>query len=62
MREIETAPTPKNDPQLMRLVSVTVIRPFCVAGAPLAIGAEVLLEYHLARDLATLGKAQLVNR
>lgn len=53
----EPIPTPKNDPQLLRLVRVKVIRPFCVAGTALSIGAEVLIEFHVARDLRAIGKA-----
>lgn len=54
-------PPPVNPPHLMRLVLVKVIRPFRAGGKPLAIGAEVEIEYHLARDLAALGKAAIVD-
>ena len=54
-------PPPVNPPHLMRLVLVKVIRPFSEGGQPLAIGAEVEIEYHLARDLAAIGKAEMLN-
>ena len=62
MSTITTAPIPKNDPQLMQMVRVRVIVPFCVGGQPQAIGDEVEIEYHLARDLAAIGKCVLVER
>lgn len=54
-------PLPVNAPHLMRLVSVMVIRSFCLGGRPLAIGDEVRLEYATARDLIFLGKAQMLT-
>lgn len=60
MPECETAPAPKNDPKLLRFVSVHVLRPFCVKGLPLTIGDKVVIEYHVARDMVALGKAAIV--
>jgi hypothetical protein len=57
----EHAPTPKNSPELMKLTRVRVLRPFCVGGKPLAIEEIVRIEYHVARDLAVIGKARIVE-
>lgn len=57
----ENVPRPFNPPHLTRLVRVKVIRPFCVGGQPLAIGSEVEIEYHLARDLAAIWKAEILD-
>lgn len=57
----QTVPAPVNPPHLMRRVQVKVLRPFPVAGKPLAIGDEVEIEYHLARDLAAIGKCVFVK-
>lgn len=54
-------PPPVIPARLMRAVRVRVLRPFCVGGQPLAIGDEVEIEYHLARDLAAIGKATIVD-
>jgi hypothetical protein len=53
---------PSNPPELTRLVSVKVLKPFCVAGRPLPVGDVYRLEYHLARDLARIGKCELLER
>jgi len=53
-------PAPKNDPRLMQLILVKVLRPFCVAGQPLALGDEVAIEFHLARDLVAIGKVRII--
>jgi hypothetical protein len=45
----------------MRLVKVKVLKPFRVKGQPLAIGDECEIEYHLARDLAAINKAELLE-
>jgi|CXWL01.1.fsa_nt_gi hypothetical protein len=57
---LNKAPVPVNPPHLMRPVRVQVLRPFRVAGKPLAIGDEVEIEYHLARDLWAIGKVELL--
>ncbi len=57
----ERVPTPKNDPKLLRLVRVRVLHSFCVAGAALEIGAEATIEFHVARDMQALGKAELLS-
>ena len=54
-------PLPVNPTHLTRLVSVMVIRSFCLGGRPLAIGDEVQIEYAMARDLIFLGKAQMLT-
>lgn len=60
MSNVETAPTPRNDPKLLRQVYVKVIKPFCINGKPLSVGDEVAIEYHVARDMVALGKARLM--
>ncbi|MDN5940619.1 MAG: hypothetical protein L0H94_01950 [Nitrospira sp.] len=59
MNEAAPAPIPKNDPKLMRQVRVKVLRCFCVNGKPLSVGDEVMLEYHVARDLAVFKKVEM---
>ena len=56
MHDVELAPTPKNDPRLLRLVRVKVIVPFCLGGQPLSVGAQVEIPFHLAQDLRAIGK------
>lgn len=51
---------PVDDPKLRRLVRVKVLKPFRVGGKALAIGEHVEIEFHLFRDLAALGKCELV--
>jgi hypothetical protein len=53
---------PENPDYLTRLVRVTVLKPFCVKARPLAIGDECEIEYHLARDLAAIGKCELLEK
>lgn len=59
MSTSETAPTPKNDPTLTRQVREKVLRCFCANGKPL--GDEVMLEFHVARDMTFLGKAEMLH-
>ena len=61
MSKFETVPTPKNDPELLRPVRVTVIRPFCVEGKPLEIGKIVELPIYVAADMIWLKKAQMLD-
>lgn len=61
MSKFETVPTPKNDPELLRPVRVTVLRPFCVKGQPLEIGTAVALPRYVALDLIALKKAQMLD-
>lgn len=58
---VEHPPTPKNDPKLMRQVRVKVLRCFCMNGKPLSVGAEAVLEFHVARDMTFLGKAEMLH-
>jgi hypothetical protein len=51
---------PVQDPKLFQPVKVRVLRSFCVTGKPLAVGAEVELPYHVARDLRALGRVELI--
>jgi hypothetical protein len=55
------APLPTNDPRLIAPTRVKVLRPFHVAGVPLAIGATTTLTRADADSMIALGKAQLVN-
>jgi hypothetical protein len=59
MNRSEIAP-PVQNPQLFQPVKVRVLRSFCVTGRPLAVGAEVELPYHVARDLEAMGKAEIL--
>lgn len=52
---------PIQDKKLFQLVKVRVLRPFCVAGKRVEIGAEVEIPYHVAQDLKAIGKAEMVN-
>ena len=61
MSKFETVPTPKNDPELLRLVRVRVIRPFGVRGQLLEPGTMVELPRYVAADMITLGKAELLD-
>lgn len=57
----ETVPTPNNDPHLMRLVRVMVVRSFCVQGRPLEPGTMVELPRYVAADMIALRKAEMLN-
>jgi hypothetical protein len=61
MTRSEHVPAPVNDPRLMRLVRVRVVRPFRVAGKPLTIGEEVEIPFHVACDLRVLGKCEILG-
>ena len=61
MSKFETVPTPKNDPELLRPVRVTVIRPFCVRGQRLEPGTTVELPRYVADDMIWLKKAQMLD-
>ena len=61
MSKFETVPTPKNAPELLQPVRVTVLRPFCVQGQPLEIGTMVELPRYVAADLVALRKAEMLN-
>ena len=58
---LNRAPTPKNPPELMRSVKVRCLKPFCVKGKPLAIKDECELDYYVARDLAAIGKCEILK-
>lgn len=53
---------PVQDPKLFRLVKVRVLRPFCVAGKRVEIGAETEVPYHVALDLAAIGKCEILRQ
>ena len=59
MNTLEKIPTPTTDPRLLQKVRVRVLKPFCVSGKRLEIGAEVTIEFHVARDMKALGKVQI---
>lgn len=52
---------PVQDPRLFRLVKVRVLKPFCVAGKRVEIGAETEVPYHVARDLEAVGKCEILD-
>ncbi len=52
---------PIQDPRLFKLVKVRVLRPFCVAGKRVEIGAETTVPYHVARDLAASKKCEILE-
>lgn len=52
---------PVQDPRLFRLVKVRVLRPFCVAGKRVEIGAETEVPYDIARSLAATGKCDILE-
>ena len=55
---LRTAPLPKNDPAIMRLVKVRVTRAaFCIGGKPVQEGQILTMPLHEAKSLETLGKA-----
>ncbi|MDN5936653.1 MAG: hypothetical protein L0H94_06850 [Nitrospira sp.] len=58
---METTSEPKNDPRLTKLVQVRVTRAFYVAGRPLWIGDEAMIEFAIARDLRDMGKCVLLE-
>jgi hypothetical protein len=58
----EKAPPPVNDPKLMRMVKVKVLKPFWVKGKPAAVGDEVEIVAHVALDLARLGKCEILEK
>lgn len=53
---------PVQDPKLFRLVKVRVLRPFCVAGKRVEIGAETEVPYDIARSLAASGKSVILRQ
>ena len=56
-----TEPVPMNPPHLVAPTRCKVLRSFYVKGKPVPVGETVTLEYHLARDLAALGKVQILD-
>ena len=61
MSKFETVPTPKNDPELLRPVRVTVLKAFCVRGQPVELGSIVELPRFVAADMIALKKAQMLD-
>jgi hypothetical protein len=55
------APTPKNDPRLLKPVKVRVLRPFCVRGARVEPDQVLELPRHDATSLAAIGKLQILE-
>lgn len=53
------APNPR---ELLELVSVRVLRPFCVAGKRVDVGASVELPRHDAISLQALGKVEAIGK
>lgn len=43
------------------LVRVRVLRPFCIAGKPVAVGEVVKVPRYLANDLQAQGRAELAR-
>lgn len=52
---------PVQDPKLFRLVKVRALRPFCVAGKRVEVGAEAEVPYHVALDLVAIKKCEILE-
>jgi hypothetical protein len=50
-----------NAPELFKATKVRVLKPFCVGGESLEIGATVELQAHDAHSLAAIGKCEILN-
>jgi len=55
------APHNLNAPKLFSATKVRVLKPFCVGGESLEIGATVELHAHDAHSLAAIGKCEILN-
>lgn len=53
-------PIPTNPPHLLVPTRVRVLRPFMVKGQRVEVGAVVELQFHVARDLASIGKCEVL--
>ena len=51
--------SPESPPEV--LLRIRVVGPFCVGGKVQAIGAELHIAAHMAHDLVSRGKAQLLD-
>ena len=57
----DLAPAPVNDPQLFTPTQVKVLKPFYHSGKPTQPGEIISLPWHSARDLVSLGKAEIIE-
>ena len=48
----------RNDPKLLAKVKIRCLRPFYVGGKALECGEIATVEFHVARDMIALGKAE----
>ena len=51
---------PVQDPRLFTPTKVRVIRPFCVNGQRIEIGAQCEVPYHTALGLQAIGKCEII--
>ena len=59
---LRTAPLPKNDPAIMRLVKVRVTRAaFCIGGKQVQVDSIIVMPLHEARDMESLHKVEFVE-
>ena len=54
-------PLPKNDPKLFVPTRCKVLRAFYISGKPAQPGEVVSLPWHVAMDMKTLNKVQLIE-
>lgn len=57
----DCGPVTKNDPALLALVPVQILRPFCLRGRRCEVGTTAQIERALALSLQAIGKCQLLD-
>lgn len=60
-RAIANLPLPKNSARLFAPVRVKVLRPFYVGGKEQRTDTTTELEYHVAVEMAAIGKAKIIS-
>ncbi len=51
---------PKNNPALVKPTKILSRGGYCIAGREVPAGENIVVEWHLARDLVHVGKAEFV--
>ena len=54
-------PIPPTPSEFLTPTKCRVLKSFCVAGKPLAVGDIVTIAAHVAQDMAHLGKAEILR-
>lgn len=58
---LRNSPLPQTPPHLMIETKVRCQRPFFIAGKRIEIGQIIGVEYHVAMDMAAIGKCEIIT-